>query len=148
MIMIGAEWLLPELYQRVLCPDVVAQECAMPGAPEIVREWIGNPPDWFAIRVHSGVSCPGLGSLDPGERSAIDLALEVKADAVLMDEMAGRHAARNAGLVAVGTIGILAESARNGWVDYTKMVARLRSETNFRVSPKVVELGRRHAESR
>lgn len=62
-----------------------------------------------------------------------------------MDEIAGRQAARDAGLIAVGTIGILAEAARNDWIDYDSAVTRLQSETNFRVSPNVVELGRRHS---
>jgi predicted nucleic acid-binding protein len=94
----------------------------------------------------SGFSRPELARLDAGERAAIEIALKEGADAVLMDEIAGRQAARDAGLIAVGTIGILAEAARNGWIDYDAAVTRLQSETNFRVSPSVVELGRRHAQ--
>lgn len=145
MILLGAEWLLPKLYGRVICPDIVLRECANPGAPSTVRAWTANLPDWLEVREDSGFHRPELAQLDAGERTAIELALKEGADAVLIDEIAGRTAARNAGFIAVGTIGILAEAARNGWIDYELAVSRLQSETNFRVSPGVVELGRSHA---
>lgn len=148
LILLGYEWLLPRLYQRVLCPDVVFRECASPGAPQPVRTWAANPPDWLEIRSDPGDSRPELHMLDPGEQRAIELALRESANAVLIDEIAGRKAARDAGLVAVGTIGILAEAARSGWIDYDATTARLISETNFRVSSGVVELGREHAQKR
>ena len=145
LVMLGNEWLLPRLYQRVICPDAVLRECASPGAPELVRTWAANPPEWLEIRWGLGASRPELQLLDPGERWAIELALREGADAVLIDELAGRKAARDAGLIAVGTIGILAEAARNGWINYDGTAARLISETNFRVLPGVVELGRLHS---
>lgn len=145
LIMLESEWLLPKLYQRVLCPDVVFRECASDGAPEIVRTWAARPPAWLEIRMIPETFRPELELLDPGERCAIEIALRECADAVLMDELAGRKAARDAGLIAVGTIGILAEAARNKWIDYDLAVARLLAETNFRVSPSVIELGRLHS---
>lgn len=33
LILLGAEWLLPKLYGRVICPDIVLRECASPGVP-------------------------------------------------------------------------------------------------------------------
>jgi predicted nucleic acid-binding protein len=139
---------MPKLYHRVICPEVVLQECSSLGAPSVVRAWAENPPDWLEIRKVFGTSRAELGRLDPGERSAIELALKERATTVLMDELAGRQAARHAGLIPVGTIGILAESAHNGWIDYSSTVARLPAETNFRVTTSVIELGRRHAQGR
>ncbi len=148
LIVLGNEWILPRLYRRILCPEVVFRECSSPGAPLVVRAWATNPPDWFEICEVTGISRPELGLLDPGERYAIELALKERATAVLMDELAGRQAAREVGLIAVGTIGILAESARSGWIDYDSTVARLLDETNFRVGSDVIELGRSHAQGR
>jgi predicted nucleic acid-binding protein len=145
LILLGCEELLPRLYNRVLCPEVVLRECGSPGAPNTVRIWAAHPPDWLEIFEISQARHRELEQLDPGERWAIELALKEGADAVLIDEFAGRKAARDVGLIAVGTIGILAEAARNGWIDYGETVNRLLGETNFRVSPGVVELGHRHA---
>jgi predicted nucleic acid-binding protein len=148
LIMLGAEWLLPRLYLRVICPDVVIRECFSHGAPDALRAWAASPPDWLEIRKISATSLQELELLDAGERWAIELALSEGADAMLMDETAGRQAARNAGLIAVGTIGILAEAARSGWIEYDSTVRRLLAETNFRVSPSVVELGRAHSQGK
>jgi hypothetical protein len=49
----------------------------------------------------------GLGA---GEVSAILLAIELRADAVLMDDRDGRRAAWKAGVDTVGCIGILEEA--------------------------------------
>ena len=43
--------------------------------------------------------------VDAGELEAICLAQEIHADAVLMDDRAGRNAAIHCGLAVVGTIG-------------------------------------------
>lgn len=140
-----ADWLLPKLYSRILCPNVVIQECAQNSAPNKVRLWATQPPEWLEIRHISELNHSSLSGLDRGERSAIGLALEECADAVLIDEIAGRRAVRDLGLIAIGTIGILAEAATNGWINYEVETIRLLTETNFRVSSEVIELGRRHS---
>ena len=48
-----------------------------------------------------------LQQLDRGEAEAIALALESKADALLIDELDGRAIARKHGLSVLGTLGIL-----------------------------------------
>ncbi|MBI5772015.1 MAG: DUF3368 domain-containing protein [Verrucomicrobia bacterium] len=54
-------------------------------------------------------------TLDPGERAAIALAAEIRADAVLIDEAMGRKAAAAAGLTTFGILGVLlrAKQARH-----------------------------------
>ena len=44
--------------------------------------------------------------LDRGERAALALALEIKADLILIDDAAGRREARLLGIRMTGTVGI------------------------------------------
>lgn len=52
--------------------------------------------------------------LDRGESESIALALELRADLVLLDEQEGRHAAQRMGLATVGVVGILLEAKATG----------------------------------
>lgn len=55
--------------------------------------------------------------LHAGEAAAIDLALEVRAEIVLMDERSGRRIAESCGLRVMGVIGVLELAARQHLVD-------------------------------
>jgi len=58
--------------------------------PAAVRRWAGALPSWVEVRTPR---CPSAATkLDWGEREAIFLALEVKADLVLIDDRAARRA--------------------------------------------------------
>jgi len=50
LVLIGAVHLLQPLYNRVLVPQTVATELMETGAPNAVRTWIAQPPDWCEIR--------------------------------------------------------------------------------------------------
>ena len=52
--------------------------------------------------------------LDPGESEALALAIERRADAVLIDEAAGRQTAKDIGLHPIGTLGILIRAKQSG----------------------------------
>jgi len=90
----------------------------LPGAEEV------RTASWIQVQVtpvpHTGVkaACTGLGA---GERSAIYLALAVKADIILIDEQRARRAAKSTGLMVAGSISILERGAQ------LKKVADLRS---------------------
>ena len=85
------------------------------------------------------VSDPRLAHLDLGEREAIALALQLRADLVLIDERDGRMAAEACGLIVAGTLRVLAEGAAIGAVNLAEAFARLRS-TTFRADPQLMEL--------
>lgn len=55
-------------------------------------------------------------TLGTGEAEALALALEIHADAVLIDESAGRAVARGLGLVPIGVLGILLRAKQRGLV--------------------------------
>ena len=67
-----------------------------------------------------------LADLDPGEHDAILLALQVKADLVIMDEREGVEEARRLGLIVTGTLGVLDRAAERGLIDLPSAVASLR----------------------
>lgn len=55
--------------------------------------------------------------LDQGEAESITLALELRADLILLDERDGRNAARCLGLRVIGVLGILLEAKQTGLIE-------------------------------
>ena len=49
LVLIGEIDLLAELFQKIFIPEAVYCE-AIAAAPDIVQEWIANPPDWLTIQ--------------------------------------------------------------------------------------------------
>lgn len=136
LILIDQASLLHSLFGEVLIPNAVHRELQHPKTPERVQHWIANPPEWLKVRgIQTTPSAPLL-ILDIGEREAIQLAVEVKADAVLMDEVEGRSVAESFGLRVSGTLGILERASRLGMIDLRQTFAKL-EQTNFRVSPEL-----------
>ncbi|MBX3280101.1 MAG: DUF3368 domain-containing protein [Acidobacteria bacterium] len=102
LILIDREDLLKELFHRVLIPEAVARELRSVKAPAAVRTWAALPPDWLELRTVSAPANDFLPYLGDGERATIGLGLELGADLVLMDERAGREAARQRNLAVAG----------------------------------------------
>jgi predicted nucleic acid-binding protein len=75
--------------------------------------------------------------LDSGERAAIALALDWKADLLLMDERAGAKEARRLGLTVTGTLGVLVRGAERRFIKLAPALEKLR-HTNFRVAPEII----------
>ncbi len=73
--------------------------------------------------------------LDGGEAETIALALELKADLVLLDEKEGRHAARRLGLNVIGVVGILLLAHERKEIDQVKSyLDALRQTAGFYLS--------------
>ena len=109
LIAIGEAELLPKLYGTVIVPGAVWAELQAEATPLIVKTWLGSPPDWLEGRSsHAVVSNgPALDALDPGEREAIQLASELSAVLLLMDDREGRLFALRRQLPVTGTLGVL-----------------------------------------
>jgi predicted nucleic acid-binding protein len=60
--------------------------------------------------------------LDPGEAEAIVLAIERRADLLLVDERRARRTATAAGLTVTGLLGVVARAKRAGLIDLGKPV--------------------------
>lgn len=132
LILTGYAHLLEALYGQVVIPRAVWDELRKPGAPAPVQEWVDSLPAWVEVR-EASVPDTTL-NLDPGEREAISLALELQADLVLLDERRGRREATGRGLAVTGTLGVLDAAARRGLLELPEALAKLR-RTSFRVQP-------------
>lgn len=129
---------LPRLFTTVAVPESVRMEMDRPETPAPVRGWIANRPTWLDVRPAHGADNPSLRSLHQGERDAIALAVELRADLLLIDERAGIAAARSLGLHVTGTLGLLAVASDCGLVDLTAAFMRLKS-TNFRYRQELID---------
>jgi predicted nucleic acid-binding protein len=127
---------LPELYGRVLIPADVAHELGDTRAPNEIREFLASSPQWLEIRAPSTLL--DLPSIGLGERAAISLACEIKADLLLIDDRRGRRAARGLNLRVVGTLGVLELAAGRGLVRLDEVFGRMR-ETDFSVSEELLK---------
>ena len=92
LIAIGKADLLGKLYQAVTIPAGVWKELQADSTPHAVSAWMSAPPDWLHIHLPplSGSIDLLSSALDPGEREAIQLAIELKAGLLLMDDRDGR----------------------------------------------------------
>jgi len=107
--------LLAELYEEVIIPSSVLDEVgAKPGKEaEQIRALLQSPR--FRLRKAMKRTLQELPSgLGRGEREAIALALETRADLVVLDDQQGRRVAREKGLSVAGTVGILIEAREQG----------------------------------
>lgn len=75
--------------------------------------------------------------LDPGESEALALALELKADFILIDEKAGRAVASRHNLRMIGVLGILLKAKSEGLIpEIRSLLDRLRTEAEFWIGEK------------
>lgn len=140
LIQIECDELLPKIYKRVHIPTAVMHELQDPGAPAGVRTWVSRLPSWIEIDILKDPLDPTLEFLDLGEREAIQLAQERKADVLLIDEQKGRSEASKRGLLVTGTLGVLIAGGELGLVDARRACQRLFTETTFRSTSELKRL--------
>jgi predicted nucleic acid-binding protein len=138
LVLIDQSNLLPRLYGRVLIPQAVYEELQAEGAPASVRDWAAHRPPWLEVRPPFLPLDIGLDPLDPGEREAIALALELKADLLILDDRDARMEASRRSLIVIGTLRVLEDAAQLGLIDLPQALQRLR-QTTFRASEKLVQ---------
>lgn len=144
LVLIGAIEVLPRLFERVFVPEIVHAELRHARAPAMVRRWAEAVPSWLAVVPTPTVRDADLRLLDAGERAAIALATEIRADFVLIDERAGVAVARARGLEVTGTLGLLERAAQRGLTNLPAAFAALKA-TNFHVRQDLLdELLARH----
>jgi predicted nucleic acid-binding protein len=134
LVAIGVADHLPRLYGDVYIPPIVLAELRHPACPVIA--WADVPPDW--LHVAAPRATPAENALDAGERDAIALALELRADRLLMDEKQGRKAAESLGLKVAGTLAVIIDGAMHGLFDGEAALTRL-AATNFYASPDLLQ---------
>jgi predicted nucleic acid-binding protein len=136
LIRLGNPQILKDIYGRVLVPSAVLIELRHPQAPAEVRAWTFNPPTWLEEKQVQEIDATLPVELGAGEREAISLALEVKADVLLIDERAGRDEAEARHIQVAGTLAVLLQAASLGYLDLPEALEQLR-QFGFRMSPEV-----------
>jgi predicted nucleic acid-binding protein len=134
LILIGHIDLLPPLFEKVILPTIVRNELASRKAPPAVQEWIAEPQAWLEVRdtplgVLEDLSLKGI---DADEKAAIQLAVTLHADLLLMDDRRGVIAAEGRGLLVTGTLDVPDLAAERGLVDLGQMIKKLERTTFHR----------------
>lgn len=134
------DW-LRQRWSRVAVPEAVWRELQAIGDDAAWRELVAaQAAGWIAVHAVADRAMVNrlAQQLDAGECEAITLALELCADALLIDEADGREAARNLGLATTGTLGLIVWAKRQGLVDSADAtVDGLIQRTRFHVSEAV-----------
>jgi uncharacterized protein len=142
---IGQLDLLRQIYGTIVIPLAVYREMAaagktVPGSievqtlPWIQTQTLGNVQRAIDLQVSHD-------QIDVGEAEAIVLALELKADVLLMDERRGRALANTYALNVIGLLGVLLQAKRNGMIPAVKpLMDQLIEQADFRVSPALYNL--------
>jgi predicted nucleic acid-binding protein len=124
LILVGQETILQKLYGSVIVPPAVLEELGHSSAPVQISNWAANPPGWVKVSAPSSIP-DRYGALDFGERQALALAVEIKADLVLLDDKVARRVAQREMMRVKGTLGIVADAARAGLLDFVETVENL-----------------------
>lgn len=140
LVLIELADILPRLYGSVIIPVEVHAELLAADAPNAVRAWANALPDWIEVRYPNASlrEDPRWKNLDSGERGALALASELCPSILLIDERAGSAIARSLGLLITGTLGVLDEAARRGYIRLPEAI-RLLQQTSFRYPASIVD---------
>lgn len=135
---IGQLDLLRQLYINLVIPTAVYNEMVevdkpVPGGVEVqTLPWIQTQTIVDSQRVIEIQTRQD--NIDLGEAEAIVLALELKADLLLMDERRGTFAT-SYGLNVTGLLGVLLQAKRGGLISTVKpLIDQLIEQADFRVS--------------
>jgi predicted nucleic acid-binding protein len=115
--------LLHLLYRQVFIPSAIyaelrASKCDLPPAIDLISmPWltVASAEDRNRVRELQK-------NLDAGEAEAIVLAIERRADLLLVDERRGRSTATAAGITVTGLLGVVAKAKQAGLIDLAKPV--------------------------
>jgi len=130
--------LLKSLYKEIIIPEAVWYEVVVKGKGQPGSQELRSA-DW--IKVEKVKNIPLLKSLfqslGKGEAEAISLAIENKAELVLLDEKIARDSAEHFGLNYIGIIGVLREAKAKGLIrKMEKSLNDLRKIAGFWISEK------------
>ena len=141
LAMVDHLWLLEAIYQTVIIPGMVANELAAASNPTISAiPKLG----WIQIQSLTNSQLADKlqqeRGLDAGEANAIALALELRADDLLIDERLGRQEAIRLGLSIIGILGILLIAKQRSLISQVQPVMdALIKKAGFRVSPQLFQ---------
>lgn len=130
LILIGEAEILGHLFGSILVPQAVVDELSVDRTPKTVKDWLGSKPSWLQVRQPSFELSDVAKSLGRGERAAIALAVELEADALLLDDKRAKNEARRRNIPVITILNILEFAAEKSLLDLPGAITRLRL-TNF-----------------
>jgi predicted nucleic acid-binding protein len=135
---VGRLDLLHELYDVVVVPSAVYAECLSEGKDRVEIEIIKRA-DWLQVAPVSNHLLVRLlmTELDDGESEVIALALERKAELVLLDDADAREKARIYALNMTGTLGVLLRAKHEGKILVFRDILDQLIQTGFRIHPRL-----------
>lgn len=140
LAIVGRLHLLRDQFRELLIPPAVLRELRidadLPGAP-LIRAACDD--GWLRVVTPSNPALIAvLGqTLDGGEAEAIALAVEKKADWLLLDERAARQAAAALSLSVTGVVGILLKAYRGSSAQFRCALDELEKQAGFYLSREV-----------
>jgi predicted nucleic acid-binding protein len=122
--------LLSAIFESVLIPPAVAREIS-PSIPVL--------PTWLQIQAPNVLPPASLlrRSLGEGEREALALAIELRADWIILDDLPARRSAQATGLNVIGTLGTLLTAKRTGLLKSIRPELDALLRTSFFLSPEL-----------
>ena len=112
-------------------------ELSHASAPVQISNWAANLPAWITVAT-TGLIPGRFDGLDFGERQALALALEIRADLVLLDDKVARRVALQELMNVKGTLGIVADAAKANLLDFVETVEQLQ-RTSMHLDQDIVD---------
>lgn len=138
LVQIDQLTLLKDLFGNIVIPQKVYDELTkVPKQIDLIERLNWIEVKQISDRTHFDNL---LRTLDPGEAEAIVLAIELEADALLIDEKKGRKIAQEHGIIITGLLGILIIAKAENLISEVKPILdKLIFETGFRINPKLYQ---------
>ncbi len=134
---IGLIELIPRLFSAILRPESVRKEI-QEGLEFGYQNRLLEDTDWLKT-VEDPPEMMLRKELGAGETSAIALAVRIKADWILLDDLAARLVAEELGLHVMGTLGILIAARSKGMIQSAYESAKDLKTVGFRVTDALLE---------
>lgn len=136
---IGKLEILQKLYGKIFIPQAVAKEVLV-GENKFAfvdLEQIG----WVVIKkVENELLLKTfLQDLDEGEAEALVLAIEMKADILLIDEKIGRNLAHKKNIKLSGTLGVILKAKEKGFIESVKPLLSQMLENKIWLSETLIQ---------
>ena len=124
--------LLSAIFESVLIPPAVAREIASS---------ISVLPIWLRIQAPTAMRPVSLQRrrLGDGEWEALALAIELRADWIIFDDLPARRSAETSGLNVIGTLGTLVAAKRAGLLKSIRPELDALLRTSFFLNPKLYD---------
>jgi len=109
---------------------------------EVATEYGKALPEWIQLKSSRDEAYKKIlrASVDEGEASAIALALENSDALLILDDLKARKYAEKLGLKIIGTIGVLIDAKRSGYLSSIKPSLKKIRHTNFRLTVELEKL--------